>query len=717
LGNCSDKYEVLSSVIQSLESKDTFQNIVKVILRKANTYIQAEYIAVVQKESDDNRLAYIASEGEADGFIEKVSDGGYSLEELNKSVHAHIGVPVGDYVVPIVINGIKAMYLVIHGTVKELTEELDSFIHSIASVIQNIAQMRVTNNSLLSSYEVLKDILNNIGSGIIVCDRSSANILFENKVAGESKEIQNAIRECLQELMASEEYRSYLARKKAYDEDDEADYVKPYIRPIEKYSAESGLWFEIRFTNLVWIDGSEVIVCTAADITQKKKSQQKIEFQAHNDFLTGLYNRMKCESDLRKIIKQSVKDGVKGAVMFIDLDDFKHINDGLGHQYGDILLQQIAAGLQSIVGLRGKCYRMGGDEFVAIVMPDMFSELERIANKVKDMFNKPWYLMETEYFCTMSMGIAVFPDDSKDVHEIIRLADIAMYESKKNGKNGYTFYDSCSKLNTARRLDIENSMRQAVASGIDEFVVFYQPVVDVRTGECSSCEALVRWDSKALGFMGPGDFIPLAEYLGLITSIGDYVLEEACRQCRYWNEHGMPDFHINVNLSVVQLLQKDVVGTVARILKKTGVKPRNIVLEITESFAINDMDRVLEIIRGIKELGPRIALDDFGTGYSSLNYIKQLPLDIIKVDKTFIDDIAEDEYAQAFIKLIVELSDTIDTSIIVEGVENENQLNILKELGVDYIQGFYYGKPVPAYEFERLNFRGRINYEDADKEW
>lgn len=717
MGNCSDKYEVLSSVIQSLESKDTFQNIVKVILRKANTYIQAEYIAVVQKESDDNRLAYIASEGEADGFIEKVSDGVYSLEELNKSVHAHIGVPVGDYVVPIVINGIKAMYLVIHGTVKELTDELDSFIHSIASVIQNIAQMRVTNNSLLSSYEVLKDILNNIGSGIIVCDRSSANILFENKVAGESKEIQNAIRECLQELMASEEYRSYLARKKAYDEDEEADYVKPYIRPIEKYSAESGLWFEIRFTNLVWIDGSEVIVCTAADITQKKKSQQKIEFQAHNDFLTGLYNRMKCESDLRKIIKQSVKDGVKGAVMFIDLDDFKHINDGLGHQYGDILLQQIAAGLQSIVGLRGKCYRMGGDEFVAIVMPDMFSELERIANKVKDMFNKPWYLMETEYFCTMSMGIAVFPDDSKDVHEIIRLADIAMYESKKNGKNGYTFYDSCSKLNTARRLDIENNMRQAVASGIDEFVVFYQPVVDVRTGECSSCEALVRWDSKALGFMGPGDFIPLAEYLGLITSIGDYVLEEACRQCRYWNEHGMPDFHINVNLSVVQLLQKDVVGTVARILKKTGVKPRNIVLEITESFAINDMDRVLEIIRGIKELGPRIALDDFGTGYSSLNYIKQLPLDIIKVDKTFIDDIVEDEYAQAFIKLIVELSDTIDTDIIVEGVENEAQLNILKELGVDYIQGFYYGKPVPAYEFEKLNFRGKIDYENADKEW
>lgn len=717
MGNCSDKYEVLSSVIESLESKDTFQNIVEVILQKANTYIQAEYMAVIQENSDKDILDYIATVGETCALIERVENGEYSLEELEKSAGKGTYPDAGGRIIPIKINGIKAMYVVISGIKDKAMEEIDGFIHSIVSVIQNTAQMRVTNNSLLSSYEVLKDILNNIGSGIIVCDRNSAAILFSNKVAAESKEIQNAIKECIQELMSSEEYKSYLDRKKAYDEDDGTDYVKPYIRPIEKYSAESGLWFEIRFTNLVWIDGSEVIVCTASDITQKKKSQQKIEFQAHNDFLTGLYNRMKCESDLKKIIKQSIKDGVKGALMFIDLDDFKHINDGLGHQYGDVLLQQIAAGLQSIVGLRGKCYRMGGDEFVAIVMPDMFSELERIANKVKDMFNKPWYLMETEYFCTMSMGIAVFPDDSKDVHEIIRLADIAMYESKKNGKNGYTFYDSCSKLNTARRLDIENSMRQAVTSGIEEFVVFYQPVVDVRTGECSSCEALVRWDSKALGFMGPGDFIPLSEYLGLITSIGDYVLEEACRQCRYWNEHGIPDFHINVNLSVVQLLQKDVAETMARILKKTGVNPKNIVLEITESFAINDMDRVLDIIKGIKKLGPRIALDDFGTGYSSLNYIKQLPLDIIKVDKTFIDDIVEDEYAQAFIKLIVELSDTIDTDIIVEGVENEAQLNILKELGVDYIQGFYYGKPVPAYEFEKLNFRGRIGYENADKEW
>ena len=299
------------------------------------------------------------------------------------------------------------------------------------------------------------------------------------------------------------------------------------------------------------------------------------------------------------------------------------------------------------------------------------------------------------------MGVAFFPDDGTEVDDIIKTADIAMYEAKKAGKNQYSIYDNTSSENVSKRLDIENNMRQAVASEIQEFLVYYQPVVDAVTKKCTSCEALVRWDSKSLGFMGPSDFVPLAEYLGLITSIGDYVLEEACSQCRYWNEHGYPDFHVNVNLSVVQLLQKDVVKNIEKILLKTGVNPKNINLEITESFAINDMNRVLEIIKGLKKLGPRIALDDFGTGYSSLNYIKQLPLDLIKVDKTFIDDILEDEYAQAFVRLIVELSKTIGTKLVVEGVEYQEQYELLRGLGVHYIQGFYFGKPAAAKDFEQ----------------
>lgn len=509
-------------------------------------------------------------------------------------------------------------------------------------------------------------------------------------MASHVTQVRETIRECLEEVFQNKDISGHIGT------------------PMERYNTESGLWFEVRFSELKWIDGSDVVVATAADITQKKKNQQKIEYQAHNDFLTGLYNRMKCEVDLRKVIRRTEKAGLKGAVLFLDLDDFKHINDGLGHQYGDILLQQIAAGLTGIPGLRGHCYRMGGDEFVIIIEPEIYNELGKIVTNIKTLFNKPWYLMETEYFCTMSMGIALFPDNSVDVHEITRMADVAMYEAKRSGKNGYAYYSSEVENSTAKRLDIENSMRQAISNEINEFVVFYQPVVNVNTQMCTSCEALVRWDSKALGFMGPGEFIPLAEYLGLITSIGDYVLEEACRRCKIWNDNGHPDFYINVNLSVVQLLQKDVVENIKRILDKTGVNPKNIVLEITESFAINDMQRVMEIITGLKKLGPRIALDDFGTGYSSLNYIKQLPLDIIKVDKTFIDDIVEDDYAQAFVKLIVDLSKTIGTKIVVEGVEHKEQFELLKSLGVDYIQGYYFGKPVPANIFEEKNLEGRL---------
>ena len=523
-----------------------------------------------------------------------------------------------------------------------------------------------------------------------MCATDSGEVLFENRIAARVPEIHRTIMDCIHNALESGDVQGRIGT------------------PMERYNTESGLWFEVKFTQLVWISGINAIAASAADITQKKKNQQKIEYQAHNDFLTGLYNRMKCEVDLRKAIKDSVQNGNKGAVLFIDLDDFKHINDGLGHQYGDILLQQIAAGIAGIPGLRGHCYRMGGDEFVIIVEPELFGDLDKVINNITLLFNKQWYLMETEYFCTMSMGIAFFPANSVDVHEITRMADVAMYAAKRSGKNRYVYYSSEVESATAKRLDIENSMRQAVSTGIDEFVVFYQPVVNADTQQCTSCEALVRWDSKALGFMGPGEFIPLAEYLGLITSIGDYVLEEACRRCKLWNDNGHPAFYVNVNLSVVQLLQKDVVENIKKILEKTGVNPKNIVLEITESFAINDMHRVMEIITGLKKLGPRIALDDFGTGYSSLNYIKQLPLDIIKVDKTFIDDIVEDDYAQAFVKLIVDLSKTIGTKIVVEGVEHKEQYYLLKRLGVDYIQGYYFGKPVPAKVFEENNLEWRL---------
>lgn len=695
----------LSQIIHMLEDSGTFVEVSKNIIEQIVENVQAQNAVIMQISADGKSMHSIVEAEDvigskldtADikenclcaGKLKRTAHGTATDEERKMLALCRVNTCIS---VPIEINNVKAMYLFVMGDSDDFgsDESVIEYIEDAAMIIHSIAQSKVINNSLISSYDVLQKILDNIGSGIIVCSKSTGNILFENDMASHVSEVRETIRECLEEVFKNSDISDQLGT------------------PMERYNTESGLWFEVRFSELKWIDGSDVVVATASDITQKKKNQQKIEYQAHNDFLTGLYNRMKCEVDLRKVIRRTEKAGLKGAVLFIDLDDFKHINDGLGHQYGDILLQQIAAGLTGIPGIRGHCYRMGGDEFIIIIGPELYDELGKMVANIKTLFNKPWYLMETEYFCTMSMGIAVFPDNSVDVHEITRMADVAMYEAKRSGKNGYTYYSSEVENSTAKRLDIENNMRQAVSTGIEEFVVFYQPVVDVNTQMCTSCEALVRWDSKALGFMGPGEFIPLAEYLGLITSIGDYVLEEACRRCKLWNDNGYPDFYINVNLSVVQLLQKNVVENIKRILDKTGVNPKNIVLEITESFAINDMQRVMDIITGLKKLGPRIALDDFGTGYSSLNYIKQLPLDIIKVDKTFIDDIVEDDYAQAFIKLIVDLSKTIGTKIVVEGVEHKEQFELLKSLGVDYIQGYYFGKPVPANIFEEKNLEGRL---------
>lgn len=695
----------LSQIIHMLEDSGTFVEVSKNIIEQIVENVQAQNAVIMQISADGKSMHSIVEAEDvigskldtADikenclcaGKLKRTAHGTATDEERKMLALCRANTCIS---VPIEINNVKAMYLFVMGDSDDFgrDESVIEYIEDAAMIIHSIAQSKVINNSLISSYDVLQKILDNIGSGIIVCSKSTGNILFENDMASHVSEVRETIRECLEEVFKNFDISGQLGT------------------PMERYNTESGLWFEVRFSELKWIDGSDVVVATASDITQKKKNQQKIEYQAHNDFLTGLYNRMKCEVDLRKVIRRTEKAGLKGAVLFIDLDDFKHINDGLGHQYGDILLQQIAAGLTGIPGLRGHCYRMGGDEFIIIIGPELYDELGKMVAYIKTLFNKPWYLMETEYFCTMSMGIAVFPDNSVDVHEITRMADVAMYEAKRSGKNGYAYYSSEVENSTAKRLDIENNMRQAVSTGIDEFVVFYQPVVNVNTQMCTSCEALVRWDSKALGFMGPGEFIPLAEYLGLITSIGDYVLEEACRRCKLWNDNGHPDFYINVNLSVVQLLQKNVVENIKRILDKTGVNPKNIVLEITESFAINDMQRVMDIITGLKKLGPRIALDDFGTGYSSLNYIKQLPLDIIKVDKTFIDDIVEDDYAQAFIKLIVDLSKTIGTKIVVEGVEHKEQFELLKSLGVDYIQGYYFGKPVPANIFEEKNLEGRL---------
>lgn len=533
-----------------------------------------------------------------------------------------------------------------------------------------------------SGNKILKEILANIGSGVVVFDLERKSMLFRNFTAENSEEHIRVLSDAMRDLM------------------DDRDNLIPK-RPVEFFDAESGLWFDLKFSRLKWLDDRDVVLISSSDTTMKKKNSTKSSFQAQNDFLTGLFNRMKCEIDLKKAIEHAEKSNQPGAVLFIDLDNFKNINDSLGHDYGDALLKEIGIVLQGIVGLRQHCYRMGGDEFVAIITPENYGLLKKTLTNISVEFNKPWFLLDSEVYCTMSMGIVKFPEQGNDVNDLIKKADIAMYHAKKAGKNRYNFYTEDKGDISYRRLEVESNMRQAVEGSCEEFVVFYQPIVDTATNKCTGCESLVRWNSKALGFMAPGDFIPLAEYLGLIVDIGDFVLETACLQCKEWNDTFDKDFGVNVNLSVVQLLQQNVVSHIKNIILGTGVNPRNITLEITENLAINDIERVKKIISGLKELGVKIALDDFGTGYSSLNYIKQLDFDIIKIDKSFVDEILTDDYEKAFVKMIVDLSQQINAKVCVEGVEEEAQYRLLQELHADCIQGYYFSKPIPSIEFER----------------
>ncbi len=557
------------------------------------------------------------------------------------------------------------------------------FIADAVKVLQSIFTKRMQKSSLAKSHAALEAVLDNTNCCIYVKDASSGKVLFANRRLKNmfSKELKDGAFERLLE-QGTAQYK----RSGAY----------------ELYHRERERWYDLLYTEILWVDGKKASLYSLYDITEKKNYQKKIEQQVYTDFLTGLYNRVCCERDLALYVDDAKKKGVQGGLLYLDLDDFKHINDGLGHQYGDVLLKSISNALSGIDGITTTCYRVGGDEFIVVIPPECYQQFEHIIEQIRIIFAKPWFLKDADYYCTMSMGIVTFPDDGESVQELIKKADIAMYEAKKTGKNRISRYSDSLGLYSGKRLDMEKNMRDAAMSGYSEFMIYYQPVIDIsKPGTpCTGAEALIRWNSAELGFVPPAEFIPLAEYLGLINPIGNYVLIEACKECKKWNDNGYPGYKVNVNLSVVQLLQVDIVESVERAVTETGIKPSNLTLEVTESLAINDMGRMKEILSRIKALGVRIALDDFGTGYSSLNHIREIPFDVIKVDQSFVKDLAEDAYSQSFIKMVAELAETIGVSICVEGIETQEQYKVLEGMKVRMVQGYYFDKPMPQRDFE-----------------
>jgi diguanylate cyclase (GGDEF)-like protein/PAS domain S-box-containing protein len=428
-----------------------------------------------------------------------------------------------------------------------------------------------------------------------------------------------------------------------------------------------------------------------AEIAERKQAEERARHLADHDALTGLPNRRLLEDRLTQALALSYRNRQQTAVMFIDLDRFKTINDSLGHSIGDVLLKEVAQRLVQQLRIGDTICRIGGDEFV-VVLPEVkrSSDVAQVAQKVIEQLSQPVTIEERELTVTPSIGIAVFPEDGRDAETLIRNADAAMYHAKEMGRANYQFFTEQMNLSAARRLSLENDLRRALSKG--ELRVHYQPIVDARSGRVSSHEALVRWQHPIRGLIAPAEFIQVAEDTGLILKIGEWMLLEACRWATFIGvERGLP---VAVNLSPRQFNDPRLVQLVARALKETGLPAHLLELEITESTAMQQTDVTLGTLKKLKELGVSVALDDFGTGYSSFSYLKRFPVDTLKIDRSFVSELESDGDHRAIVAAIIALAQVLGLKVIAEGVETEAQKKFLIGFGCDHVQGYLTGRPV-----------------------
>ena len=431
-----------------------------------------------------------------------------------------------------------------------------------------------------------------------------------------------------------------------------------------------------------------------SDITKVKESQEKLDHLAHHDPLTALPNRLLFHDRLHHALQRAARDGEQLAIMFIDLDRFKNVNDTLGHHVGDELLQQVATALQCRLRDGDTLARLGGDEFI-VLLENVEGQFGAglVAEKLMAMFEQPFIVSDYELFVTASVGISLFPDDAGDLNMLIRNADVAMYQAKARGRNGYQFYAPSMTGEGVERLRLEALLRRSIEK--NEIFLHYQPQVEIDSGRLVGVEALVRWENPELGLIPPVRFIPLAEDTGFINPLGKWVLQEACRQMVRWQAAGLYVPKIAVNLSVKQFERGSIVGMVKDILGESGLEPERLQLEVTESVIMNTGD-ALDFVNDLRDIGVGLAIDDFGTGYSSLAYLKQLPVQTLKIDRSFIKDISTDVNDEAIAIAIIQLGKSLNLSVIAEGVETEEQAAFLLRHGCSQAQGYFYSRPVSA---------------------
>ncbi|BBH23428.1 hypothetical protein Back11_47730 [Paenibacillus baekrokdamisoli] len=544
-------------------------------------------------------------------------------------------------------------------------------------------------------------ILNSAGEGIFgldldrkitFCNPAGASMLgYETKgelIGQSSSIIFNGMD------MKSQDYAS------AARDDDWDNYYKD-----EKFYRKDNSSFPVEFVISFIREGEETVgeVVTFKDITQRKQMEAEIKYHAYFDSLTDLPNRVLLKDRLNQGLTQAQINGEKLAVLYLDLDRFKFINDSLGHSFGDLLLRDVAKRLSDCVPKGATVSRQGGDEFT-IYLPNIKSETEvlKVVHLVVDSFSEPFQLLENEIYIKASIGISLFPDNGDTTETLIKNADTAMYKSKEITGNSYHFFSQGMDTRTFETVKLENALYKALDK--DELVIHYQPQINYKTKQIVGVEALLRWNHPKKGMIAPDQFISIAEETALIVPIGEWVLKESCRQLKEWQEKGYPSISMSVNLSVRQFEQNNLFSMIKNILEAVGLSPECLHLELTENLIIKNTDLTLKTMKELKGLGIKIAIDDFGTGYSSLGYLKNLPIDTLKIDKSFLQDITEDDDNAAITNTIITLAQNLNLSVIAEGVETRQHVEFLSDRNCYLMQGYYFSRPMKAEDIAEKYF-------------